>query len=60
MLVRIQLMPWFFTPSPGRYVPDDPLDEGLTVVRVGKGYDTMAKKGKGRTFCAHGASDLRS
>jgi len=30
------------TPSPGRYVPDDPLDEGLTVVRVGKGYD---KKG---------------
>jgi hypothetical protein len=22
------------TPSPGRYVPDDPLDEGLTVVRV--------------------------
>jgi hypothetical protein len=25
------------TPSPGRYVPDDPLDEGLTVVRVCKG-----------------------
>ncbi len=55
MLARIQLMPWFFTPPPGRYVPDDPLDEGLTVVRVGKGYDRLAKKGKGRSFCAHRA-----
>ncbi len=53
MLVRIQLMPWFFTPSPGRYVPDGPLDEGLTVVRVGKDYDRLAKKGKGRSFYAH-------
>jgi hypothetical protein len=35
--VKIQLRPWLITPSPGRYVPDDPLDEGLTVVRVSKG-----------------------
>jgi hypothetical protein len=28
-------------------VPDDPLDEGLTVVRVGKGYDKKVENEKG-------------
>jgi len=41
-------------------VPDDPLDEGLTVVRVGKGYDRLAKKGKRGSFCAHWAGHVRS
>ncbi len=60
MLGKIQLMLCFFTPSPGRYVPDDPLDEGLTVVRVGKGYDRLAIKWKKGNFCAHQAGYLRS
>jgi len=31
------------------------LDEGLTVVRVGKGYDRLAEKWKRGSFCAHRA-----
>jgi len=34
------------TPSSGWYVPDDPLDEGLTIVRVGTGYGRKAEKGQ--------------
>jgi hypothetical protein len=39
-------MPFLYSFS-GRYVPDDPLDEGLTVVRVAKGYDNSARNVKG-------------
>ena len=34
-------------------MPDDPLDEGLTVVRVGKGYDKRGEKVKGLERGSH-------